>query len=170
MTLIYHGTNIKAALDIARTGSLMSPWDQEIEEMNEITREYGEEAVRRANPRLRELGLEAWALEKAKRYFGEHDWEHRVKRASLTANKGKAVTYAKEGEEHNGGIVLEFEATDEEIREKSLPGHVSEVIYWDRRIPLEKLRSVLMLPVARILREGQIRKAYSPYRAEVRAL
>lgn len=158
MTLLYHGTGVSEAFDIAKSGAILSPMAQRLKKMQEFPLDA--DNLRRIYP---DRSDEEIATIVESEFYGSGEIEHRVRRVSLVREKSRAVVHAKNlFEGFRGGVILELEVSDEEITNKDLLKGKSSIVYWLSHIELERLRALHLLPVASLL-EYELRQAFSRY-------
>jgi hypothetical protein len=156
----YHGTYIQKAFLIAEHAELRSPWAQEIAWLHELY----DSGKRDFKAKYGNLTIEEAALENIKKYFGDHELEHRVKSVSLaTKLEGTAAHYGMMYEGYEGGVVLGLE-----VKEESLKGATgnSQTVYVPKSLKLDAIRNIYLSPQARGSIE-RIRDAFSRWTPEL---
>lgn len=161
MTL-YHGTSIAGALEIAKDGAILSPWEQDIK-LFRIAFSNNKERFKRLHPGRNLDELEQLALESACETYADYEIEHRVKSVSMTSSLYDASHYALRFDNHFGGLVLGFGVDNrvEQILDKNWQKR--SVIFIPRRFSLDMLQEVHLTPVAQRLSEAEIKESFERY-------
>jgi len=158
MKLVYHGTSVSSAIEIAIDGAILSPWDQQIKDYKRI-----ECLKSMSTPELEEI-----ALEDAKSLFGDHEVEHRVKSISLVTAKYFSIAedYARHSEQSAGGVVLGFEVDRSLLKVFPKDWEWRGSVYVPRKMRIKSLREIHISPKAR-LHESKIMEAYARYHPRI---
>jgi hypothetical protein len=154
--LAYHGTSTLIAMDIAKTGAILSPWDHQIL--------FLDLAISENPDRLEGLLIhynvssrdkEELALKMASETYSHYEIESRVKCVQLVKTPSAALNQSKQYT-HNKGIVLALEVP------KEYDAHHTN-IFIPRKIGLESLKSITALAVLSSKEISELATAYSKY-------
>ena len=153
--MIYHGTHTIAAINIARTGAILSPLEQQINVLKDVKKIYLDKAF--PNKTIKEAAIDILSG-----LYSQNEFEHRVKCLKVSPDKKSAINrnnYNKNmirvalGIEVNGKINEMLPAEWE--KENSL--------FIPKRLSLETLKEVYMHPLISEEFETGIRQAYEKY-------
>ncbi len=155
--MVYHGTSLEKAIQIALDGAILSPFGKFLREMQILQKE---------NPKLFERcakhygtsELDELALKRASIGYNEREIEHRVKCISLIDRFENAYGHADECEKFLGGIVLGIKIS------KRNRGNLTAT-FIPKEQSLDSLKKVAILPKS-MERIGLIKEAYLKYNPE----
>lgn len=161
MTIYYHGTSLFKALQIAAFESLLSPYDQCLQDI-------------KSNPKLQlqagidQLTLEELAFVRIKDHYSPNEILHRVFRVSLTTDLDNALNFAfkhpsKTEFPSYGGVVLGIDL----VQNADWIIGLNNIFYSPSfKITKENLKEIYSTPLANlylpILRKGLVLNKYSP--------
>lgn len=152
MERLYHGTTSRMAIEIARAGAILSPWDLVIISPWHPQRK---QQLIAGHP---DKTWEQICLEIATRSYSEREIEHRVKCVSLTKKFEIAFGYTD-----GDGVVLGCEITP--VVAKTLPSdwEIKNTIYVPRKLGLETLKDVYLTEEAVDCRKESICGEFDKY-------
>jgi len=159
MKLLYHGTGVGSALQIAVDGAILCPWEQEIKRIKAIERFRN----------LSTQELEEMVLKHASSVYADHEVGHRVMAISLAPSLSASRDYATHFEQFpstGGGVILGFEA------DRTLLSRIPEdwekrmVVYIPRKMEIENLKEIYLFPIARAY-DSVIREAFAKYNPQM---
>ncbi|MCR4323451.1 MAG: hypothetical protein NUV37_00575 [Nanoarchaeota archaeon] len=133
MVRYYHGTDIGAALAIARDGAIISPYERSLRSLE--IRKMKDELMKRYSCKT----LEEAVLAFASIGYRDGDVEHRVKRISLTPSKISARGYAIQS--GSSGVVLGLELNSNDQEDTLYQRGQNQAIYIPR-VELTKLKEI----------------------------
>jgi hypothetical protein len=149
MGIVYHGTSVEFALQIARDGEVLSPLEKKV---RDLRRTLG-----RTEP---DHVLAARAFSSAVSEYGD---ETRIRSVSVTPNLCMANAHAAAYDQRRGGVVLGIEL------EPGVLGRFGErwmelpVMLLPGKVGLEGLKVVRLSTFARELEEAAIHAAFDRY-------
>ncbi|NQU78267.1 hypothetical protein HQ545_00705 [Candidatus Woesearchaeota archaeon] len=160
MTLVYHGTNIRAGISIARVGAILSPLEQKIEFLERIFREQPSRSFEKEYPGKT---IDQFALEWVSTHYGECEIEHRVKCITVVNNIEPTKKYALNFEYGDGGLILGIDVDDSCI--ESLSEHYlnPDIKYVRGELYIDTLKKIFLSPTAKRRHESQIRQEFEFY-------
>jgi hypothetical protein len=134
----YYGTSFGTAIEIAKTGAILSPWEHQISLLDTVSSNHPDMLEDLLSYyKLSPHEKEELALKMASEAYGEYETEDRVKCVQLAKNINDAFSQATQYH-RQGGIMLEFEVPKKY-------GLHNNNIFIPRKQSLDSLKKVVFL-------------------------
>ena len=160
MTLVYHSTDTKNGILIARRGVILSNLEQRLEEFRQLSP--------RKQERLKILypgkTMEQAAFEFEASLYGEHEIETRVKCLRVVKRVESAIFYAMSLEDFEGGLILGIDLDDSYVEKLDQQHYGNQDIkFVPNKLSIDTLKEVHLSPTAKRKHESLIKKEFSRY-------
>jgi hypothetical protein len=160
MVLVYHGTDTKSGISIARRGAILSNLEKRIEWFKQL---YNGRSSRSFEKDYPGKTIEQIALEFESRFYGKSEIEARIKCLAVTKTIESTIDYAMRYEEYDGGLTLGIEIDD--FYFERLDRHYGNynIKFVPRKLSIEKLKELYLSPKAKEKHESTIKQEFKKY-------